>query len=264
VDWLNEAKKAGEEVLNVLGVGYDEKTYEEALAHELRLRNIPYERQRNFEMLYKGYKVGEGRADLILNPLWFGNGGNEIVLELKAVKKITEAHKRQAQVYMVSLNIDQGAVLSFAEPILLEVVPKPKKGFDRAVAQPSRSKKFLATILKQAARNVYDYFGVEFIYRERGLEIFPNAIAVELRLNGISFSTGSFPICYKHHKVDEFPFDFVFDRGVVANVLPYKNEDEIVENLDELKFYLRQFNLHRGYLICIPSKEGDRVLIKTV
>ena len=70
MDWLKEVKKASEVVLDILGEGYLEGVYEEALAHELRLRRIPYERQRNFEILYKGYKVGEGIADLILNPLW--------------------------------------------------------------------------------------------------------------------------------------------------------------------------------------------------
>ena len=88
MDWLKEVNKAAEEVLSTIGVGYLEKVYEEALAHELRLRKIPYERQRNFEILYKGYRVGEGRTDLIINPLWSGNGGKELVLELKANKKI--------------------------------------------------------------------------------------------------------------------------------------------------------------------------------
>lgn len=100
MDWLKEVKKSAQAVLDVLGDGYNEVVYEEALAHELRLREIPYERQRNFEILYKGYKVGEVRADLIINPLWCGKGGKEIVFELKAVKKIGESHKRQAQVYI--------------------------------------------------------------------------------------------------------------------------------------------------------------------
>ncbi|MEO0130631.1 MAG: GxxExxY protein, partial [candidate division WOR-3 bacterium] len=71
MDYLKEVKEAAGEVLRELGKGYEEKVYEEALAHELRIRKIPYERQRNFEIIYKGYKVGEGRVDLILNPLWY-------------------------------------------------------------------------------------------------------------------------------------------------------------------------------------------------
>ena len=52
MDWLKEVKKSADAVLDVLGQGYLEGVYEEALAHESRLREIPYERQRNFEMLY--------------------------------------------------------------------------------------------------------------------------------------------------------------------------------------------------------------------
>jgi len=227
MDWLKEVKKSAEVVFNVLGQGYLEGVYEEALAHELRLREIPYERQRNFEMLYKGYKVGEGRADLIINPLWCGKGGKEIVLELKAVKKIAESHKRQAQVYMVSLNIDKGAVLSFGDEILLEIVTKPKRVFDRTPAKPAKSKKDLSTILKEATEGVYEYFGVEFIYREKGLEVFPNAIGVELRLNCIDFSSGIYEVLYKHHPVYEHTFDFVFNDNSVANVYYYKKDDDI-------------------------------------
>jgi GxxExxY protein len=111
--------------------------YEEALAHELRLRQIAYERQRNFEILYKGYRVGEGRVDLIINPLWAGKGGKELVLELKAVKDISAGHKRQAQVYMLSLNIDEGAVMNFASEVHVVEVTKPSKARDLAVAKPT-------------------------------------------------------------------------------------------------------------------------------
>jgi GxxExxY protein len=264
MDWLKEVKKSAQAVLDVLGEGYNEVVYEEALAHELRLREIPYERQRNFEMLYKGYKVGEGRADLIINPLWCAKGGKEIVLELKAVKKIGESHKRQAQVYMVSLNIDKGAVLSFGDEILLETVLKPKREFDRKPAKPTKSKKDLSVILLESAKGVYDYFGIEFIYREKGLEIFPNAIGVELRLNSIDFSSGIYEVLYKHHPVYDCTFNFVFNDNSVANVYYYKKEEDIKEQVDELKFYKRHFKLSKGYLICIPSKEGDKVQLMEV
>ncbi|MEO0091724.1 MAG: GxxExxY protein [candidate division WOR-3 bacterium] len=264
MDWLKEVEKAAETVLDILDVGYQEKVYEEALAHELRLREIPYERQRNFEMLYKGYKVGEGRADLIINPLWCGKGGKELVLELKADKKITEPHKRQAQVYMVSLNIDRGAVLSFGEKVLLEEVTKPDREFARIPEKPAKSKKDLSVILKNAAEKVYNYFGVEFIYREKGLEIFPNAIGVEFRLNGVDFSYGTYEVLYKHHPVYECDFQFIFDDNSVANVYYYKKDDDIQEQLEDFKFYVKYFKFNKGYLICIPSKEGDKVQVKEV
>jgi GxxExxY protein len=134
---LETVTDAAKEVLKELGEGYDEGVYEEALAHELRLRQIAYERQRNFEILYKGYRVGEGRIDFIINPLWAGKDGKELVLELKAVKTVGEPHKRQAQVYMLSLNIDEGAVMSFASDVQVVEVTKPSKTRDLAVAKPA-------------------------------------------------------------------------------------------------------------------------------
>ncbi|MEO0112126.1 MAG: GxxExxY protein, partial [candidate division WOR-3 bacterium] len=166
MDYLKEVKEAAEEVLKVLGEGYEEKVYEEALAHELRIRKIPYERQRNFEIIYKGYKVGEGRADLILNPLWCNKSGEEIVLELKKVKKISDAHRRQAQVYMISLNINKGAILSFGDEIILEEVERPKRNINSSVTQAKKSNEPISSLLKRAANEVFEYFGVEFLYRE--------------------------------------------------------------------------------------------------
>jgi GxxExxY protein len=265
MDWLKEVKKSAKEVLNNLGVGYLEGVYEEALAHELRIRKIPYERQRNFEILYKGYKVGEGRADLIINPLWCGKGGKETVLELKAVKKIIESHKRQAQVYMISLNIDQGAVLSFGEEILLETVEKPKKTFATSVVKP----KSMATVnlsknLEECAEEVYEYFGKEFIYREGTEKLFPLAIGVGLRLRGIEFAQGSYDILYKCHKVSSYDFDFVFGKGEAAIVDFYKKEEDVKDLKNEFENYAKLFNLKKGYLIAIPSTEDGKVKIEIV
>lgn len=271
MDYLKEVQKAAEEVWEELGEGYEEKVYEEALAHELRIRGIPYERQRNFEILYKGYKVGEGRADLILNPSWFNKNNEEIVLELKKVKNITEAHKRQAQVYMISLNINKGAVLSFGERVILEEVKKPEKTLDFSVAEPNQSREEISkNFLKKIAQEVFEYFGVEFLYRAKeknekgGVDIFSNAIGVELRLKGIEYSTANFPICYKTHIVDEFKFEFAFPNGEIAKVYPYKDEKEKEEKLKEVKSYLQLFNLKRGYVICFPSEEKNKVVVEEV
>ena len=53
------------EVLNALGHGLVEKPYENALAVEFGLRNIPFQQQLLFDVLYKGHKVGLFVPDLI-------------------------------------------------------------------------------------------------------------------------------------------------------------------------------------------------------
>lgn len=266
MNWLNELKSAAGEVFSVLGPGFKEVVYEEALAHELRLRGVVYERQRNFEILYKGYKVLEGRADLILNPLWAGTDEPEALVELKAVKQIVESHRRQAQVYMASLNIGQGAVLSFGDEVLVDEVAKPDKRLERKVAVPvsGNGVGLSVELLERCTVEVLQYFGQEFIYREGTKKLFSEAIGVELRLQGLSFARGSYPVLYKCHPVEEVAFDFVFDNRTVAQVSFYKNEQEVKELVQEFEGWVRRFGLNRGYLIAIPSGEEGRVEVKMV
>jgi len=47
-------RESAEEVMKALGPYWKEEIYEEALMHEFRLRGIPYDRQRNIEIIYKG------------------------------------------------------------------------------------------------------------------------------------------------------------------------------------------------------------------
>lgn len=52
--------RAAIEVHRELGPGFLESVYEDALAVELGLRKIPFERQPTVEVRYKGIRVGEG------------------------------------------------------------------------------------------------------------------------------------------------------------------------------------------------------------
>jgi GxxExxY protein len=73
-------KEAACEVYNFLGAGHSEKTYQEALKYELRLRNISYLEQVPITIDYKGAVVGFFFADFVVN-----HGTELIVLELKAI-----------------------------------------------------------------------------------------------------------------------------------------------------------------------------------
>jgi GxxExxY protein len=263
--WLKDIEKAAKEVLNVLGEGYHESVYEEALAHELRLRQMSYERQRNFEIIYKGYRVGDGIVDLIINPRWCNPEGKEFVLEVKKANKIQESYKRQAQVYMISLNVNDGAVLSFSGEILLEAVQKPEKTLNVAVVKPGRKmKKSLDDSLKECVKSVFDYFGREFTFRDDRMTIFTSAIGVELRLRKVDFSQVSHDITYKSHKVSSHSFDFVFEKGEVAEVDFYEKEEKIAELKDELKFNRKLFGLSKAYLIAFPKAEKGNARVIAV
>ncbi len=72
------------EVHRILGPGFLEAVYEQALCVELRLRGIPFERQKPTKVEYKGEYVGEGRLDLLVN--------DRLVVELKAVREVAPIH----------------------------------------------------------------------------------------------------------------------------------------------------------------------------
>jgi GxxExxY protein len=68
------------EVHRILGPGFLESVYEEALAIEFDLRNVPYERQKPIVLQFKGHTVGDSRLDFL--------AGGELVVEIKAVEAI--------------------------------------------------------------------------------------------------------------------------------------------------------------------------------
>ena len=57
---------AAMEVHRILGPGFLEAVYEEALAHEFDLRGIAYERQKSFQVLYKTATAGLYRPDFVV------------------------------------------------------------------------------------------------------------------------------------------------------------------------------------------------------
>ena len=92
---------AAMEVHRELGPGYLEGVYEEALAVELSLRKIEFDRQKAVSVSYKGCPVGEGRVDMLVGGL--------LVVELKAVEKLLPVHKAQVISYLKAL---RGATLA--------------------------------------------------------------------------------------------------------------------------------------------------------
>lgn len=263
--WLDEPIDAAEEVLKHLGgMQYTEGIYEEALCHELRIRGVPYERQRNFELLYKGYTVGSGRCDFILNPFWAAKEANEYVLELKAVKEISKAHKRQAEVYMISLNIPNGAVLSFHHElgVLVEPLEKPDiEPVDRKVCKAKRKKAAsIEKLIRSAVNDVHGYFGTEFIYREStNKAMYEKAIGLEFRLNGVATTTQSFPIQYKCQQISSFDLPFIFPDGSAMVLEFYKKPEYIDECKEYYDYHKKQFGIEKIYIALVPQKEDLKI-----
>ena len=97
---------AGQEVYKELGPGYLESVYEDALCYELNSLNIAYQRQLELDVHYKDVVFERRfRADLLIE--------NKVLLENKAIKKITQQDEAQLINYLKTTNLRVGLLFNF-------------------------------------------------------------------------------------------------------------------------------------------------------
>jgi len=97
---------AAMEVYNQLGHGFLEAVYQEALEKEFKLRGIPYEREKELTISYKGEVLKQTyKADFVC----YG----KIIVELKAVAELDEAHRSQVYNYLHATGYRLGLLLNF-------------------------------------------------------------------------------------------------------------------------------------------------------
>lgn len=96
---------AAMEVHATLGPGFLEAVYAESLAHEFRLRELEFRREIPVTVWYKRILVGDFKADFVVEKT--------ILLELKAVACLNDAHKAQAHNYLAGAGLQLGMVINF-------------------------------------------------------------------------------------------------------------------------------------------------------
>ena len=91
-----------------LGCGYLERVYQDALEYEFKMRKIPYEREKNIQIMYKGKPLGEPfRADFVCY--------DKIIVELKAVEELLSIHRAQVLNYLKATGFRLGILVNFGE-----------------------------------------------------------------------------------------------------------------------------------------------------
>ena len=98
------------EVSNRLGAGFLEAVYANALALEFAEQNLSYEREKPLTVTYKGTEVGIYYADFLIE--------GRLVLELKALSRLTTDHEAQVMNYLHASRIPVGLLLNFGTPKL--------------------------------------------------------------------------------------------------------------------------------------------------
>ncbi len=94
-------------VFRELGAGFLEKVYERALLLEIRNRGIAVGTQVKMDVIYKGSIVGQYCADMMVE--------GKIIIEIKAVKKITRIHEAQLLNYLKATKCKYGLLINFAK-----------------------------------------------------------------------------------------------------------------------------------------------------
>jgi GxxExxY protein len=88
-----------------MGYGFSEKVYQAALALLLEEFGIRVQQQVPLRVYFHGKVVGEYIADMLINDV--------VLLELKAIEKLTSAHDAQLLNYLKATEIEVGLLLNF-------------------------------------------------------------------------------------------------------------------------------------------------------
>ena len=96
------------EVNSILGNGFLEKVYENALMAELKERGLKAECQVPISVQYKKREVGEYFADIVVE--------DEVILELKAIESLQKIHEAQLLNYLKATGYKVGLLVNFTHP----------------------------------------------------------------------------------------------------------------------------------------------------
>ena len=96
---------AAMEVHSALGAGFLESVYEEAMAVELDLCGLRYERQKNIDVFYKNRKIKQFICDVLVE--------GKVLIELKALNRLTTTEHSQILNYLKATGLKVGLLMNF-------------------------------------------------------------------------------------------------------------------------------------------------------
>jgi GxxExxY protein len=96
------------EVSRILGPGFLEKVYENALLVELRQKGIKAQGQAPIRVSYKETLVGDYIADILVD--------DKVIVELKTVERLERIHEAQLLNYLKATGLKVGLLVNFKSP----------------------------------------------------------------------------------------------------------------------------------------------------
>jgi GxxExxY protein len=96
---------AAMKVHSVLGSGFPEVFYQNALAIEMNNNEIKYEREKLTRVYYKGIEIGTRKMDFFVE--------GKLMIELKAVSELNDSNLNQSINYLEAFNLPVGLLINF-------------------------------------------------------------------------------------------------------------------------------------------------------
>ena len=93
------------QVHRILGPGFLENVYKNALCVELKMAGLAFSTEQPIKVMYRGVEVGAYFADVFVE--------DQLIIELKAVEKIVIAHEVQLVNYLTATGVNIGVLLNF-------------------------------------------------------------------------------------------------------------------------------------------------------
>jgi GxxExxY protein len=109
-DLAGEVIGAAMKVHRVLGPGFLEAVYANALTLEFKTQGVGFVREQPLTVTYNGVVVGSYLADFVV--------GAALIVEIKACLALAKAHEAQLVNYLTATGIDTGLLLNFGAPSL--------------------------------------------------------------------------------------------------------------------------------------------------
>ncbi|MCL2349364.1 MAG: GxxExxY protein [Planctomycetaceae bacterium] len=94
------------EVYKQIGCGFLESVYQDCLAREFRIQNVPFEPQKTLRLHYR---------DELIEPVFVADFVcfNKIIVEIKAISKIVPIHEAQVMNYLKMTDMQLGLLVNF-------------------------------------------------------------------------------------------------------------------------------------------------------
>ncbi len=109
VDLTDKIIKCFYSVYDELGSGFLESVYERSLMIEFNNNGLNAHNQKSLDVYYKNQLVGDFKADIIVE--------DKIIIEIKAVAKLTPQHEAQLINYLKATGVKLGLLVNFGEKL---------------------------------------------------------------------------------------------------------------------------------------------------